>query len=512
MVEKTFANALEDHYARPGGPWFDQTLGRLLLEMPSRPDAVVSRTRALGTGHLLEHAQRVAGALRDRGVGHGDAVAWQLPNGLDPIVLYWATWWLGAVAVPLHPDASAREAESVFTRVVPVITIATADARALTGANVVVEHDALLDALDGDPATAPSCLPSDIAVLLTTSGSSGRPKTVIHTHRTLAYKARQISTVHATGPDDVVLMPAPIAHLAGMLHGALHPAATGAKAVVMEKWDAERALELVRTERVTMLFGPPVYALGIISAPGFRPEDVSSVRLVSSGATTITEEYARQVADAFGAIVKRTYGSTEAPVVTSSFPGDPPEKGWTTEGRVVGDAELEIRDPGSGAVLPDGEEGELWLRGPELAEGYLDKEQTDAAFVDGWFRTWDRARFDDGWLLVSGRSADVIIRGGMNVSASEIEAALERHPSVREAIVVGYPDDVYGERIGAFVVSDAPIDRDACVQWFAEYGIAKYKVPDTVVTVDTIPVLATFQKPDRAALRERLIREAGARG
>src|SRR5262249_50002091 len=128
MVERTFANPLEGHYSRPGGPWFDQTLGRLLLGMPSRPDAVVSRTQAVGTGDLLEHAQRVAGALRERGVGRGDPVAWQLPNGVDPIVLYWATWWLGAVAVPFHPDASAREAESVFTRVVPAITIATADA------------------------------------------------------------------------------------------------------------------------------------------------------------------------------------------------------------------------------------------------------------------------------------------------------------------------------------------------------------------------------------------------
>ena len=149
----------------------------------------------------------------------------------------------------------------------------------------------------------------------------------------------------------------------------------------------------------------------------------------------------------------------------------------------------------------------MWLRGPELAEGYLDSEQTDAAFVNGWFRTWDRARFDDGWLGVSGRSADIIIRGGMNVSASEIEAALERHPAVHEAIVVGYPDDVYGERIGAFIVSDEPIDRDACVQWFAQYGMAKYKVPDAVVIVDSIPVLATFQKPDRAALRDRLVRD-----
>jgi non-ribosomal peptide synthetase component E (peptide arylation enzyme) len=133
------------------------------------------------------------------------------------------------------------------------------------------------------------------------------------------------------------------------------------------------------------------------------------------------------------------------------------------------------------------------------------------SFVDGWFRTWDRAVVEEGWLRVSGRSADVIIRGGMNVSASELEAALERHPAVREAIVVGYPDDVYGERIGAFVVSDEPIDRDTCRQWFSEYGLAKYKVPDTVVVVDAIPVLTTFQKPDRAALRDRLVRETRTR-
>lgn len=492
MVDRTFTNPLTARYSQPGGPWAEQTLARLLLEMPERRDAISVDGRAVGTVEFVDAVQRAAGGLRDRGVGRGDAVAWQLPNGLDVAVLYWAAWWLGATAVPLHPDAAAREVDAVL---------------AATGSRIVLSTSDDLGALAGTPVTTPGCAPDDVAAVLTTSGASGHPKSVIHTHRTLAYKARQIAVVHRTGVDDAVLMPAPMAHLAGMLHGALHPVATGAKAVVMQKWDAARALELVRTERITMLFGPPVYALGIAGAPGFRREDVASVRLISSGGTTITEDYARFAHDEFGAIVKRTYGSTEAPVVTSSFPGDPPERGWTTDGRVIGDAELEIRDATSGTRVPEGEEGDLWLRGPELAEGYVDREQTDASFVDGWFRTWDRAVVEEGWLRVSGRSADVIIRGGMNVSASELEAALERHPAVREAIVVGYPDDVYGERIGAFVVSDEPIDRDTCRQWFSEYGLAKYKVPDTVVVVDAIPVLATFQKPDRAALRDRLTRE-----
>jgi acyl-CoA synthetase (AMP-forming)/AMP-acid ligase II len=368
-----------------------------------------------------------------------------------------------------------------------------------------------VEALHAEPVAEPDASPEDVAVVLTTSGSSGRPKSVIHTQRTLAYKSRQLPVLHGTSIEDALLVPAPLAHLAGMLHGVLHPIAVGVKGVLMEAWDADRGLELVDDERVTMLFGPPVFALGIAGARGFARSRVDSVRLIAGGGTTITEDFARDMSATFGAIVKRTYGSTEAPIITTSFPGDPVARGWTTDGRVATGAQVELRDPVSGAPVEgagDGvTEGEVWLRGPELAEGYLDSEQTDAAFVDGWFRTWDLAVFDEEWLRVTGRSADVIIRGGANVSASEVENALEQHPAVRQAVVVGYPDDLYGERIGAFVVSDTPLDRAACVDWFAEYGLAKYKVPDRVVVLDEIPVLATFQKPDRNALRERLARE-----
>jgi len=494
-VRPTFTSARGAEYSAPGGPWHEQTLDRLLVATPSRPDLLTTERDVVSTDELRALVQAVAGGLRARGVGRGDAVVWQLPNGLGPVILYWASWWLGAVAVPLHPQLTGRETDEVL--------------RAIGGGTVLAAAelaDSRLTALHGERVRAPSARPEDVAVVLTTSGSSGRPKSAIHTQRTLAYKARQFLPVHATGPEDAVLMPAPMAHLAGMLHGALHPVAVGAKAVVMETWDPERAAQRVETERVTMLFGPPLFALGVAGARRATRERVASVRLISSGGTTVTEEFARDMTDFFGAVVKRSYGSTEAPVITSSLPGDPPRRGWTTDGRVIADAEIELREPGSGRVVPDGVEGEVWLRGPELAEGYLDREQTDASFVDGWLRMWDLAVFDDGWLRVTGRSADVIIRGGANISASEVEGALEQHPAIRQAVVVGYPDDVYGERIGAFVVADEPIDRDRCVEWFAEYGLAKYKVPDRVVVVDVIPVLATFQKPDRQALRERLAR------
>ncbi|HEY7106742.1 MAG TPA: AMP-binding protein [Acidimicrobiia bacterium] len=496
MIQPTFRNPLAAHYTRPGGPWRDQTLPRLLAESPDRPDLLCAGAARVGTDALRSSVQSIAGGLRARGVRRGGAVTWTLPNGLDVVLLTWATWWLGAVAVPFHPDTTPDERAAVLAHFDAATEVRAEPRRGLAS-------------LRGDPVTDPAAAPEDVALVVTTSGSSGTPKSVIHTQRTLAYKARQIREVHRTGTDDAVLVPAPMAHVAGILHGVLHPVATGAKAVIMEKWDAERALVLVRDERVTMLFGPPVYALGIVATPGFTRDAVASVRVISSGGTTITEEFAHRMHDEFGAVVKRAYGSTEAPTITTSFPGDPPALGWSTEGRVVGDAELQVREPESGAVRADGEVGELWLRGPELAEGYLDPGQTAAVFVDGWYRTWDLATIDDGWLRLRGRSADIIIRGGMNVSAAEVENALARHPAVREAVVVGYPDDRLGERIGAFVVvdpgaADAPLDRPACVEWFAAAGVARSKVPDRVVVVDAIPLLPTFQKPDRAELRRRL--------
>jgi acyl-CoA synthetase (AMP-forming)/AMP-acid ligase II len=254
-----------------------------------------------------------------------------------------------------------------------------------------------------------------------------------------------------------------------------------------------------------MLFGPPVFALGIASARGFSPAAVESVRLVSSGGSSITEAYVQQVRSLFGASVKRTYGSTEAPVVLTTLPEDEPEKGWTSDGRPVPGVQVELRDPSDGRIVGRGETGEIWLRGPELCDGYLDPGQTADAFVDGWMRTRDLASVDEtGFYSIRGRISGLIIRGGMNISPREVEAALESHPDVSQAVVLGYPDPIYGERVAAFVVSRVPLSRERCVEWFAQHGVAKYKVPDRIERLDAIPVLSTYQKPDLDALRALL--------
>jgi cyclohexanecarboxylate-CoA ligase len=212
------------------------------------------------------------------------------------------------------------------------------------------------------------------------------------------------------------------------------------------------------------------------------------------------------VADAtarLGARVKRTYGSTEAPTVTTSTPDDPPARARDTDGRAVGAVRLRVSDPDTGQARPAGASGELWLRGPELFVGYADPEQTAEAVSRGWFRTGDLATVnDEGWLTIVGRMQDTIIRGGENIAAAEVEAVLEAHRDVAQAVAVGAPDPTLGERVCAFVVARRAFDLETSRAWFEQQGIARYKSPERVVQLDALPLLSTG-KPDRAALRER---------
>ena len=178
----------------------------------------------------------------------------------------------------------------------------------------------------------------------------------------------------------------------------------------------------------------------------------------------MTPAFVEETARTFDCRVKRTYGSTEAPTVTTSTNDDPFEAARDTDGRAVGEVELRVTDPGTGTAVGTGERGELWVRGPEMFAGYADVQQTNEAIAaGGWFRTGDLATVDaQGWLRIVGRLKEVIIRGGENISASEVEAALEAHPAVRQAVVVGYPDPLMGERVAAYVVTTEPFDLAAC--------------------------------------------------
>jgi cyclohexanecarboxylate-CoA ligase len=440
---------------------------------------------------------RVAGGLRARGVRKGDAVAWQVPNSLAAAVLPRACWRVGAVAAPVLHSFGPADVTAALAQVDPVLTLELND-------DTISDPVALDAQLGGTPVavgTGGTRL-ADVALVLFTSGSTGTPKAVLHTQRGLSGKASLMARVHGLGQRDAVLMPAPMAHISGLLNGVLVPGAAGLRAVLVRRFDPEHALALVEAEQVSFLAGPPTFFVAMANA--LAGHDVSSVRLISSGGASVTPAFVEDTARIFDCRVKRTYGSTEAPTVTTSTDQDPFDKARDTDGRAVGLVELRVVDPERGHALRPGSRGELWVRGPEMFAGYADAAQTSTVIAPGgWFRTGDLATVDDeGWLRIVGRLKDVIIRGGENISASEVEAALEAHPAVRQAVAVGYPDPLMGERVAAFVVTTSHFDLSECQRWFSQRGMAKFKTPERVITLDALPLLGSG-KPDRVQLQRQ---------
>lgn len=463
-LRPTHRHTLASRYLRPGGPWRVPPLDLVL---------------AAGTDPELDaRIADAAGRLRRAGVRRGGVVAWQLPNVDDALVLFRACWRLGAVAAPVHHLAGPSDVNTILRCVEP---------------DLVVGDLASLSPGDPVPRGAVPVRPSDLAVVLFTSGSTGVPKAVLHTHRGLAWKAILMTRVHGLTPLDAILMPAPLAHVSGLLNGVLLPGASGMRVRLMPTWDPEEALAIIESEHISFMIGPPTFFVALMNAPGFSRARVRSLRLVSCGGAGVTPAFVAEASEALGAVVKRTYGSTEAPTVTTSHDGDPPERAGETDGRPTGEVELRL--------APD---GELLVRGPELFVGYVDPVQTREAHArGGWFRTGDLAEIDpDGWLRIVGRKKDVIIRGGENIAAAEVEAVLEAHPLVRQAVAVGEPHGRLGERVCAFVVSTGPLSLDDVRAWFAARGVTRFKWPERVVVVDELPLLAAG-KPDRAALRRR---------
>ncbi len=496
-LRPTWTPRLARAYRRPGGPWDVPTLDALIA---ARGGEIVDGDTRLAAAQADALVAAVAGGLRERGVARGDAVAWQVPNSLAAAILPRACWRIGAVAAPVLHTFGAADVEGALGQIDPALVLELEPA-------TISDPAALVDAVGGAPVAAGTGpgRPSDVALVLFTSGSTGTPKAVLHTQRGLSWKATLMARVHGLGSSDAVLMPAPMAHISGLLNGVLVPGAAGMRSVLVRRFDPEHALALVASERISFLAGPPTFfiAMGRVLAEG-PAVDVSSVRLVSSGGASVTPAFVEDTARAFDCRVKRTYGSTEAPTVTTSTDDDLFEKARDTDGRAVGEVELRVSDPVTGAPRRSATAGELWVRGPEMFAGYADEGQTAAVIArGGWFRTGDLATVDaDGWVRIVGRLRDVIIRGGENISASEVEAALEAHPAIRHAVAVGYPDPLMGERVAAFVESTAPFDLEECRRWFARRGIAVFKTPEKVERLEQLPQLGSG-KADRAELRRR---------
>src|SRR5690349_9941474 len=457
--------ALADRWRRDG-LWRDETIWQAFAATVARGadrTALVEGATRTTFGALASAAERLAGGLAARGIGPGDVVSFQLPNWTETLVVLLAAARLGAVANPILPIYRRREVRFILAesaaRVVFVpgryrdcdhaamVHDLRMDLPALADVVVVREKPARGESAWADVAAAPTTAPaahgSAVALLIYTSGTTADAKGVLHSHDTLLAEVRSLGAVHGLDERDVVLMPSPLTHISGIVHALLVPAVFGTTAVLVDRWGPADALARIAAEGVTYMVGAPTFLRDLAHHPALARHDVTSFRLFSCGGADVDPTLVREAAARLDCVAKRVYGSTEFPTITTTAPPDPPERRIDSEGRPIGANEVRIVDEESTDVGV-GREGEILARGPECFLGYRDG--TEAFTADGWFRTGDLGALDDaGYLRITGRRKDIIIRKGENISARELEDLIAAHPAIAEVAVVGVPDAVAGE-------------------------------------------------------------------
>ena len=523
---------------RAAGAWTDETLLDRLATTAARHhdrEVIVDRDERLTAGDLLTRATRVAGALRAAGIEAGDVVVYQLPNWWESAALAWGILLAGAVASPLTPTLRHAEVAFVLEQTGARLVVAPQRFRGFDHAAMLREigfdgtkwliRDGELDAVLADEHAADpmpvTVAASDAALVLWTSGTTAQPKGVVHTHQSLRHEADSLGSAHAFTELDRQLLPMPMTHVAGFTYGVLMPVCLGVPAVLMDVWDPAVALQTVAHERISVMISTPVFVRSMIDHPDFGATDTASVRLLSLGGAGVAPATVREGATSFGSHgpagtpgcwCKRTYGSTEYPTLTTGRLGDDPEVQAVTDGVIIGPAELRIVEPETLVDVADGRAGELWARGPEMFSGYLDPALDAAAFAPGgWFRTGDLATYADGYLTIVDRLKDIVIRGGENISAAEVEHALLSHPAVADCAVVAVPDPVMGERACAFVITrgEEPPTLAALAAHVAAQGLAPFKRPERLELRATLPRTPSGKVP-KGPLRDEVARLVAA--
>jgi cyclohexanecarboxylate-CoA ligase len=519
--------------ARLAGHWQDRLVDACVAAAAAeRPEAVavVDGAATLTYGNLERSVRAAAGSLAALGVHRGAVVSWQLPNWHEAVILHHAVLRLGAVSNPIVPIYRHREVGYILRQAESQVVVVPGEFRgfdypamiadlrpglpslrhvvtARPAGRAALRFDELLQ---GEPGFAgmPARDADDPVLLMFTSGTTAHPKGVVHTHNTLDYECRSIIEVYGLGPDDVVFMPSPVTHITGLLYGLLMPAMLRTRVVLQDVWDATAALRLIEQQRCSFTMAATPFLHGLVHHRDLPSFDVTSMRVFACGGADVPPALIRQAGERLGTTATRVYGSTEFPTLSTSPPDAPPDKRAGTDGRAISAAEYRIVDD-AGADLPAGQTGELLVAGPELFLGYLAASDNDGAFTpDGWFRTGDLAVADlDGYVSIRGRKKDIILRGGENISATEVENLLFEHPAVREAAVVAMPDPVLTERACAFVVPEAgqTPTLPELTAFLLGQQLAKQKLPERLELVAELPKTQSG-KVQKFRLRE-LIRD-----
>jgi len=528
---------VERHLA--SGEWPQPGLAALLerrvAATPQR-EFLIAAPRRLTVAQFAAASAAVAAALARLGVGAGDVVSWELPSWWEAAALAVALDHLGAVSNPIIPIYRENEVAFIARQARSKVLVVPGEFRGFDFRALALEvrrratdleHllvlraeplpgmrslSALMEAPSAAPPPVRRCA-DDVAMLFYTSGTTSDPKGVLHTTSTMGAFA-QISVDNTQSrADDVGLLQFPLTHIGGLSAFVAVPLLVGSRVVYLDVWEPEAALAAIESEGVTSAGGPPVILQGLLAAPGFSRERVRSVRSVGTGAAGIPPELIREASRRFGAPSYRSYGLTECPMLTSGRGGDAEEKRMLTDGRPSRGCTVRIVDERDRPVAA-GVEGEIQAYGPQLCAGYLDARLNAEAFTaDGFLRTGDLGVLDElGYVRVTGRAKDIIIRKGENLSAKAIEDVLLEHPDIADVAVIGLPDAQSGERACACVVLRTPaagLTLAAMREFMVDKQVMRQKIPEQLEIVAELPRNPTG-KVRKFELRARFA-AAGAR-
>ncbi|MHB8464396.1 MAG: AMP-binding protein [Acidimicrobiales bacterium] len=473
-------------------------LASIIDPHPADAPALISRGKVTSYGELRRQVGELRAGLLERGVAPGDRVALLSANNWFFAVSYLAVLGVGAVAVPLNPSSPPAELSAQLAAVGATLTLsgpAVDVAGAVPIETAFASSEAAMVARDA----------SDLAALLFTAGTAGAPKAAMLSHGNLLANLDQIQAHpgRAITSADVGLGVLPMHHIFGLNVVLGLTLRAGGSVVLVERFDPSSALETIANHKVTIVAGAPPMFTSWLALPAGPDDEMTSVRLAVSGAASLPAAVTGAFHERFGVAIHEGYGLTEAsPTVTSSVVGGQVKPG--SIGVPVDGVEVRLVDV-DGEDVYAGDPGEIWVRGPNVFQGYWERPDATAAALtaDGWLRTGDVAVVDDeGWLFIVDRVKDLINVSGFNVFPAEVEDALREHPGVAEVAVVGVAHPHTGEAVKAFVVPTPGhhVEEDELID-FCATRLARYKCPSKVMFVDALPHSPATGKLLRRALR-----------